>query len=110
MRKPNPEAHGFGEPRSDRNTGRLNSAIANLIATITLAAGTLVAATAVSIGIARADSLGAVMRTESGVFVFALVLAGLFVAASLTKAVSPRRNARREALRARVPHDRPPER
>lgn len=110
MHSPLHHAPGFNEPHAGKSgRGRLDSAIAHLIATVTLAAGTLVAVTALSIGVARADPLATVIHTESGVLAFAAMLGALLLGASVTKAVSPRRNARRDALRASLSRDRPPQ-
>jgi heme/copper-type cytochrome/quinol oxidase subunit 3 len=54
-------------------------AAAELIASIGLAVSTLVAATVVSIGIARADVASNVIDNESGVFAIALLLGLLFI-------------------------------
>jgi len=54
-------------------------ALADLVASLALAASTLIAATVVSIGIARADVAGNVIDNEGGLFVVALVLGLLFI-------------------------------
>jgi len=54
-------------------------ALAELVASLALAASTLIAATVVSIGIARADVAGNVIDNEGGLFVVALVLGLLFI-------------------------------
>jgi len=58
---------------------RRAAAFAELIASISLALSTLVAATAVSVGIARADVVSTVIDNESGLFVIALLLGILFI-------------------------------
>jgi len=52
---------------------------AELIASISLVLSTLVAATAVSVGIARADVASSVIDNESGLFAIALLLGVLFI-------------------------------
>jgi hypothetical protein len=54
-------------------------ALAELVTSLALAASTLIAATVVSIGIARADVAGNVIDNEGGLFVVALVLGLLFI-------------------------------
>ncbi len=79
MRTPNLSA-GFSPP-PDHALGkeRRTVAFAELIASLGLALSTLVAATVVSIGIARADVVGDVIDNEGGLFVVALVLGILFI-------------------------------
>jgi hypothetical protein len=71
---------GFTPP-TNRTLGseRRTVAAAELIASIGLAVSTLVAATMVSIGIARADVASNVIDNESGVFAVALLLGLLFI-------------------------------
>ncbi|MGB9045235.1 MAG: hypothetical protein WCC81_22595 [Pseudolabrys sp.] len=54
-------------------------AVAELIAGLALALSTIVAATAVSVGIARADVASNVIDNESSLFAIALVLGLLFI-------------------------------
>jgi hypothetical protein len=54
-------------------------AFAELLASLALAISTLVAATVVSIGIARADVASNVIDNEGGLFAVALVLGLLFI-------------------------------
>jgi heme/copper-type cytochrome/quinol oxidase subunit 3 len=54
-------------------------AFAELIATVTLVLSTLIAATAVSVGIARADVASSVIDNEFSLFAIALLLGLLFV-------------------------------
>ena len=53
--------------------------LAELVTSLALAASTLIAATVVSIGIARADVASNVIDNEGGLFVVALVLGLLFI-------------------------------
>ncbi|MGB6349085.1 MAG: hypothetical protein WBG10_03570 [Pseudolabrys sp.] len=71
---------GFTPP-TNRTLGseRRNVVAAELIASIGIAVSTLVAATVVSIGIARADVASNVIDNESGVFAVALLLGLLFI-------------------------------
>jgi len=55
------------------------AALAELIASVTLAISTIVAATVVSIGIAHADVASNVIDNEGGLFAIALVLGLLFI-------------------------------
>jgi hypothetical protein len=74
------EDTGFTAP-ANRALGneRRSVAIAALIATAALALSTIVAATVVSIGIARANVIGNVIDNEGSMFAVALVLGLLFV-------------------------------
>ncbi len=95
-----PEDHGFGS-RNSGDTGAKNGrAMAGLLTACALAAATIVAATVVTIGFARASGLTAVVENESGVFMIALLLGALFVASCVSKAVSPRRTEKRDAIRS----------
>jgi len=71
---------GFTAP-SNRQLGseRRAVALAELAASLALALSTLIAATAVSVGIARADVASNVIDNESGLFAIALVLGLLFI-------------------------------
>jgi hypothetical protein len=77
------EGTGFIPP-SGRALGneRRSVAIAALIATAALAFSTIVAATVVSIGIARANVIGNVVDNEGSLFAIALVLGLLFIGMS----------------------------
>jgi hypothetical protein len=79
MRDPQ-EMLGF-TARPDRGLGRerRTAAFAEWVATIGLAIGTLVAATALSVGIARANVVGNVIDNESGLFTLALLLGLIFI-------------------------------
>lgn len=79
MRKPILSA-GF-KPPPDRTLGnqRRTVAFAELVASLGLVISTLVAATVVSIGIARADVIDNVIDNEGSLFVAALVLGVLFI-------------------------------
>ena len=80
MRKPI-ESTGFTAP-TDRALGheRRTVALAELVAIIGLALSTIVAATVVSVGIARADVGGDVINHEGSVFAVALLLGLGFIA------------------------------
>ena len=71
---------GFTPP-ANRALGseRRTVATAELVTSIGLALSTLVAATVVSIGIARADVASNVIDNESGLFAIALLLGLLFI-------------------------------
>jgi len=79
MRKQIPSA-GFASP-SGRTLGteRRTAVFAELVATIGLALSVLVAATVVSIGVARADVAANVIDNEGGLFAVALLLGLLFI-------------------------------
>jgi hypothetical protein len=74
------EFAGFRHP-ADRPLGTEHRTVAltELVASLTLAFCTLIAATVVSIGIARADVASNVIDNEGSVFVVALVLGLLFI-------------------------------
>ena len=80
MRKPI-ESTGFTAPTA-RTLGheRRTVALAELVAIIGLALSTIVAATVVSVGIARADVGGIVIDHEGSVFAVALLLGLGFIA------------------------------
>lgn len=96
--------HDQGFNGLDVIPGKPRSLVAGLLTTTALLIATIIAATAVSAGIARADALGALIDNEAGVFAIALLLGLLFVASCFTKALAPRRNARREALHGQTTH------
>jgi len=79
MRQP-VEMTGFVPP-AGRKLGRQRriAAVAELIAGTALALGTIVAATVVTVGIARADVIGDVVGHEGSLFAVALVLGLLFI-------------------------------
>ena len=74
------ESNGFTAP-SNRALGneRRTGAYAALIASAGLAIATIVAATVVSVGIARANVVGNVIDNEGSLFAVALVLGLLFI-------------------------------
>ena len=77
----NAQKTGFTPP-ADRKLGRQGRTVAfvELIATIGLALSTIVAATVVSVGIARANVVGNVIDNEGGLFTLALLLGLVFIA------------------------------
>ena len=74
------ESTGFTPPVG-RKLGRerRTAAVAELVATVALALCTIVAATVVTAGIARADVVGNVVGHEGSLFAVALVLGLLFI-------------------------------
>lgn len=74
------EKSGFSAP-NDRALGneRRTATLAELVATIALTVCTLIAATVVSVGIARADAAGSIIDNEGSLFAIALVLGLVFV-------------------------------
>ena len=83
------QSAGFASPAgralgSDRRT----AAFAELVATVGLALSVLLAATAVSIGVARADVATNVIDNESGLFAVALLLGLLFIGMGGLTAIS----------------------
>ena len=79
MRKPIQIA-GFTSPAGRALGNERRAAIlAELVATIGLAVSILVAATVMSIGVARADVATNVIDNESGLFAIALLLGLLFI-------------------------------
>lgn len=88
------EKTGFTPP-ADRALGREHRS-AELVATVALTVCTLIAATAVTIGIARADAAGTIIDNEASFFAIALVLGLLFVAmGGLTALTLPGHRLRR---------------
>jgi len=90
------ESSGFTPPPS-RALGveRRRVALAELIAIAGLALSTIVAATVVSVGIARADVIGSLVRHDSGALGVALLLGLIFVGmGGLTAAAGRKPNKR----------------
>ena len=74
------EAAGFTPPKSRAlGSERRIAAFAELLATAALVISTLVVATVVSIGIARADVASNVIDNEGGLFAISLLLGLLFI-------------------------------
>jgi hypothetical protein len=75
------DSSGFTAPNG-RALGneRRTVALAELIAIVGLALSTIVAATAVSVGIARANVVGNVIDNEGSLFTVALLLGLIFIA------------------------------
>jgi hypothetical protein len=99
------ETYGFnGPPPHPARTGMLP----RLVATLALAVGTIIAATAVSIGIARAEVLDTISDHGSGALALALLIGALFVASCLSVALAPRRNSRGRSSSDHAAIRRPP--
>ena len=79
------ESTGFAPPRCERRRGRRSTAFAQLVTSAALVLSIGVAATAVSMGIARADGLVTAAKDSSAAI--ASVLAMIVIAAGLTIAV-----------------------
>ncbi|MGH6725214.1 MAG: hypothetical protein ACREB8_01545 [Pseudolabrys sp.] len=86
---------GFKAP-SERRLGneRRTVAFAELVAIAGLALSTIVAATAVSVGIARADVVGNVIDNEGSLFTVALMLGLVFIAVGGLSVLPRRRHHR----------------
>ena len=79
MHKHNQSA-GFTPPAGRALGGERQAAVlAELVATIGLSLSVLVAATVISIGVARADVASNVIDNEGGLFLIALLLGLLFI-------------------------------
>jgi len=80
----NPVDHSGFAPPTDRKLGgqRRNAALAALIASVGLAVGTILAATAVSVGIAHAGVADGVIGHEGSLFGVALLLGLAFIGVS----------------------------
>jgi len=79
---------GFASPVTDKKFSKRRAGI-ELLATIALAVSLAVAATAVSIGVARAQALGAVTRHDGTAMAIGLCLAAVMIGtAGLTAVVS----------------------
>jgi hypothetical protein len=85
------ENTGFAAPAS-RPIGheRRSFALAALIASAALAVSTIVAATAVSVGIARASAVDGVIDNEGSLFVVALLLGLIFIGIGSFAILPPR--------------------
>lgn len=80
MRRPI-DSTGFRAPSGHLlGRERRTAMLAELIATIGLALSTIVAATALTVGIARANVAGGVIEHESSLFAIALLLGLVFIA------------------------------
>ena len=84
---------GFAPHRCERRLGRRSTVLAQLVASAALALSITVAATAVTIGIARADGVVAVAHDSSAHMAIGTVLAMVAIAVGLTVAV--KRNSAR---------------
>lgn len=79
MRTPN-ETSGFTPPANcTLGNERGTVAIAELVATAALALSTVVVATVVSVGIARANAVGGIIDNEGSLFAVALLLGLIFI-------------------------------
>ena len=93
-----PNGHDLGE---DRQT----VAITSLIATAALAFSTIVVATVVSVGIARADAASNIIDNEGSLFALALVLGLLFIGmGGLTILTLPHKPKSRDRSDHHTPH------
>ena len=92
------DSHRLYRPvRPPLGNERRTVALAELIATVALAFSTIVAATVVSVGIARADVAGNVIDNEGSLFAVALLLGLLFIGmGGLTILTLPHRSKRHE--------------
>ena len=97
MRKPI-ESTGFTPPSGRaRGRERRTVALAELVAIAGLALSTIVAATVVSVGIARADVVSNVIDNEGSMFTVALVLGVIFVAmGGVSVFTQPRHKAKKQ--------------
>jgi hypothetical protein len=88
---------GFASPTAEKKFSKRRIAGVELIATVALAVSLVIAATAVSIGMARAQTLGAVGVSDDARFAIALFL-GLVMAAmgGLTAIAARERQTPRE--------------
>ena len=88
---------GFASPTTEKKFSKRRIAGVELIATVALALSLVIAATAVSIGMARAQALGAVGDSDDARFAIALFL-GLVMAAmgGLTAIAARERQTPRE--------------
>ena len=85
------EGTGFTAP-TDRNLGeeRGTVAIASFIASLVLALSTIIAATVVTVGMARAAAVDSVIENEGTLFAVALLLGLLFIGISGITLLPPR--------------------
>jgi hypothetical protein len=90
------ERAGFTAPATRAlGTERRTVAIAQLAASIALAAGTIIAATVVSVGIARANVADGVIGNEGSLFTVALLLGLIFVGIGGLTLLPPRHHRHR---------------
>lgn len=79
MRAPLDHTGFIAPPERTLGHERRHVALASLIASAALAFATVIVATVVSVGIARASAVGNVIDNESGLFAVALLLGLLFI-------------------------------
>jgi hypothetical protein len=71
---------GFASPVTEKKFSKRRHAGIELLATVALAVSLVIAATAVSIGMARAQAIGAVVRDNNGAPLAIAIVLGLFLA------------------------------
>jgi hypothetical protein len=81
---------GFASPRTEQKFSKRRSAGIELLATVALAVSLLIAATAVSIGMARAQALGAVPHSDGTPLAIAVLLGLVFVSMGGLTAIAAR--------------------
>jgi len=88
----NPHSDGFATPAEQ---GPERGLVASLVAGVVLALGTIVAATAVTVGIARASAADSIIDHEGSLFAIALLLGLLFIGISSITLFPPRNQKHR---------------
>jgi hypothetical protein len=83
----NLQSTGFTAPPKQ---GQERGTVASLIASAVLALGTMIAATAVTVGIAHASAADSIIAHEGSLFAVALLLGLLFIGVSGITLFSPR--------------------
>ena len=71
---------GFASPVTEKNFAKRRHAGIELLATMALAVSLVISATAVSIGMARAQAIGAVVRDNNGAPLAIAIVLGLLLA------------------------------
>lgn len=84
---------GFAPPAGRPLGGeRRTAAVAGLLATLALALGTIVAATAITAGMAEADIVDPAAKHETGLFATATAIAGLLIGTACLAALNKSTN------------------
>lgn len=88
---------GFASPTAGNKAARRRTAAIELLATLTLAVSLIIAATAVSIGMARAQAFGAVGERDGAPLAVALFFGAVLVGMGVLTAIAAgqRRSLRR---------------
>ena len=94
---------GFASPTTEQNFSKRRYAGIELLATVALAISLIIAATAVSIGMARAQAIGAVSHGDGGPFAIAVFVGLLMAGMGALTAMAARGQSEGDCTLRRVP-------